>query len=51
MQNEQILVNGRFIDLQAGMQVSVEVKTGERRIIEFLLSPVLKGLDEGIRER
>ena len=29
----------------------VEIKTGERRIIEFLFNPLLKGLDEGGRER
>ncbi len=30
---------------------SVEVKTGKRRIIEFLLSPVMKYGDESLRER
>jgi hypothetical protein len=33
------------------MQVSVEVKIGDHRIVEFLLAPILRGLDEGIRER
>lgn len=33
------------------MAVTVEVKTGERRIIEFLLSPIIKAVDEGVRER
>ena len=48
---EQIMVNGNLVKLQPGMQATVEVKTGQRRIIEFLLAPILRGLDEGIRER
>jgi hemolysin D len=48
---EHIIVNGNSVDLQPGMQATVEVKTGQRRIIEFLLAPILRGLDEGIRER
>ncbi|MFT6909018.1 MAG: hemolysin D [Oleiphilaceae bacterium] len=49
--SEKIMVNGKWVNLQPGMQATVEVKTGQRRIIEFLLAPVLRGLDEGIRER
>ena len=48
---EQILVNGKWINLQAGMSVTVEVKTGKRRLIEFLLAPLLRGVKEGARER
>jgi hemolysin D len=29
----------------------VEVKTGRRRVIEYLLSPLLKSVKESIRER
>ncbi|WP_082668941.1 HlyD family type I secretion periplasmic adaptor subunit [Pseudoalteromonas rubra] len=50
--NQQtILVDSRVVPLSAGMSVSAEVKTGQRRIIEFLLSPVVQHLDEGARER
>jgi membrane fusion protein, hemolysin D len=48
---EKILVNGKWINLQAGMSVTVEVKTGKRRLIEFLLAPLLRGVKEGARER
>lgn len=51
LKSEKMLVNGNWVNLQPGMQATVEVKTGQRRIIEFLLAPVLRGLDEGIRER
>ena len=46
-----IQIDGRVVPLSAGMSVSAEVKTGQRRIIEFLLSPVVQHLDEGARER
>jgi hemolysin D len=34
-----------------GMAVAVEVKTGERRLIEFLLSPIQKYQSESFKER
>ena len=34
-----------------GAVVSVEIKTGQRRLIEFFLSPLLKYGQESIRER
>ena len=37
--------------LTPGMAVSAEVTTGQRRIIEFVLAPVLKALGESGRER
>jgi hemolysin D len=33
------------------MAVTVEIKTGTRRVIEFFLSPLLKLGSESIRER
>lgn len=33
------------------MSVTAEIKTGKRRVIEYLLSPVMKYLDESMRER
>jgi hemolysin D len=33
------------------MEVSVEIKTGKRRLIEFFLSPLLQYKDESLRER
>jgi hemolysin D len=46
-----IAVAGKQVPLAAGMSVSVEIKTGSRRIIEFFLSPLLKMGKESIRER
>lgn len=39
------------INLTPGMAVSVEVKTGKRRVIEYFLSPLIQHTDESLRER
>jgi hemolysin D len=44
-------VEGRMVDLAPGMAVTVEIKTGQRRVIEFLLSPLLRYKQESLRER
>jgi hemolysin D len=47
----QMQVDGRLLDLSPGMTVSVEIKTGSRRIIGYLLSPLLRHTEESLRER
>lgn len=44
-------VEDKLINLSPGMAVTVEVKTGKRRLIEYLLSPLTEYLDESVRER
>jgi hemolysin D len=44
-------VNGHQVPLQAGMAVTAEINTGQRRVIEYLLSPVLEHVNESLRER
>jgi len=51
MKRSTIEVNGKTVKLMPGMAVTTEFKTGERRIIEFFLAPLLKGRAESIRER
>ena len=46
-----ILVDGRHEKIRAGMRVSAEIKTGDRRVIEYLLSPVMQAVKEAGRER
>jgi hemolysin D len=46
-----LMVEGREVTLGPGMNVTVEVKTGSRRVIEYLLSPILRYNQEAIRER
>ena len=49
--NNAIRADGRDVRLSSGMAASVEVRTGERRIIDYLLSPVARAADESLRER
>ena len=51
MSQSSIRVNERQVALSPGMTVTVESKTGTRRLIEFFLSPLLRYRDEGLRER
>lgn len=46
-----IAVNDRHEPIRPGMRVSAEIKTGERRVIEYLLSPVMQAVKEAGRER
>lgn len=44
-------VGNKIVNLSPGMTVAVEVKTGQRRVIEFFLAPLLRYKQESIRER
>jgi hemolysin D len=44
-------IDERMVDLEPGMAVTVEIKTGSRRVISYLLSPLLKYGHESLRER
>jgi hemolysin D len=44
-------VDGRVIRLAPGMNLTAEIKTGRRRVIDYLLSPVRQTADESLRER
>ncbi|GAB4528997.1 MAG: HlyD family type I secretion periplasmic adaptor subunit [Amphiplicatus sp.] len=48
---QSIRVEGREVPLAPGMAATAEIKTGKRRIIEYLLSPLLRYRDEALRER
>ncbi|HUK58444.1 MAG TPA: HlyD family type I secretion periplasmic adaptor subunit [Stellaceae bacterium] len=44
-------IDGREVRLAPGMAVTVEIKTGQRRVISYLLSPLLRFQHESLRER
>lgn len=46
-----INVDGKPIRLAPGMNVTAEVKTGRRRVIDFLLSPIQQAVDQSLKER
>jgi len=51
IKTDEINVNGKWVKLKPGMSVTVEIKTGTRRLMEFLLAPLMRGVSEGARER
>ena len=51
MERATIHVEGKDVRLSPGMAVTVEIKTSQRRVIEYLLSPLLKSVKESLRER
>lgn len=51
MERAKINVDGTDVNLSPGMAVSVEIKTGKRRVIEYFLSPLIQHGGESLRER
>ncbi|MCM8857953.1 MAG: HlyD family type I secretion periplasmic adaptor subunit [Candidatus Thiodiazotropha sp.] len=51
MKKKTIDVDGREVRLMPGMEVTAEIKTGERRLIEYFLAPLLRHGQESLRER
>jgi hemolysin D len=47
----QMQVEDKPVNLTPGMAVTAEIKTGSRRILGFLLSPLMKYRQESLRER
>lgn len=46
-----LIIDGVTVGLTPGMVVSVEIKTGKRRVIDYLLSPLRQYQSESMRER
>jgi hemolysin D len=44
-------IENKTVNLSPGMAVAVEIKTGSRRIISYLLSPLIRYKHESLRER
>jgi hemolysin D len=44
-------IDGRTVNLSPGMAVTVEIKTGSRTVISYLLSPLLRYKQDSLRER
>ena len=47
----EILADEKYIPLTSGMAVTVEIKTGKRQLIQYLLAPLQEYQDESLRER
>lgn len=44
-------LENKLVNLSPSMAVTVEITTGSRRIISYLLSPLLRYKEESLRER
>lgn len=51
MDKATIKVEDKIVNLSPGMAVTVEIKTGKRRIIDYFLSPLLQHGQESLKER
>ena len=51
LKQSAIQVGEKLISLSPGMAVTVEVKTGKRRLIEYIFSPLMQYVSESVRER
>ncbi|MEH2613052.1 HlyD family type I secretion periplasmic adaptor subunit [Bradyrhizobium sp. AZCC 1693] len=51
LERTQMQIDDRLVNLSPGMAVTVEIKTGARSILSYLLSPLLRYRQETLRER
>src|SRR5262245_45934345 len=51
LDRSQMQTNDGLVNLSPGMAVTVEIKTGSRTVIDYLLSPLLRYRQESLRER
>lgn len=51
LEQSDIAVDGKRVRLAPGMNLSAEIKTGKRRVVDYLLSPVREHLDGSLGER
>ena len=50
LEKTHMTVEDSLVNLGPGMAVTVEIKTGQRRLIEYILSPILRYRQESLRE-
>jgi hemolysin D len=44
-------IDGTSVPLSPGMSVFVEIKTGRRRILEYIFSPIVQSVMSAMKER
>ena len=47
----EMAIDGKRVPISPGMNITAEIKTGQRRVIEYLLSPIQRAGSESLRER
>lgn len=51
LEKSSLYAQGREVKFKPGMSVTAEIQTGDRRLIEFFLSPLMRMKMESLRER
>lgn len=51
LEKPELVIDGRRINMSPGMTVVAEIKTGSRRILEYVFSPLVETSSEAMRER
>jgi len=51
MHSSNIQVENKLVNLIPGMEVSAEIKTNKRKLIEYVMSPLIRYKSESVRER
>jgi hemolysin D len=51
LSQSNINIDGKQVRLTPGMNLTAEIKTGRRRVVEYLLSPIQQAGQESLRER
>jgi hemolysin D len=51
LERTRMQIDDRMVDLSPGMAVTVEIQTGSRNILSYLLSPLRRYRQEALRER
>ncbi len=49
--NQSIEVDDKVFSLKPGMTVTIDIKTGRRKIADYIIEPFLRYSDEALRER
>ena len=51
LDRSEMRIDENMVDLSPGMAVTVEIKTGTRRVISYVFSPLLRYAHDSLRER
>lgn len=51
LKQDSLMVDGKQMPLTPGLNITAEIKTGRRSVLDYLLSPIQKTLDESAGER
>lgn len=51
LSKNHFIIDGQPVNLESGMSVSAEIRTGQRTVLSYLLSPMMEALDDVGKQR